>query len=145
MGLGSNTPLHRDISRIHSTSHCSLGREIIGCNALRVHSLHPNHRHRPWNRPIGHYMTSCHAPRNCISRRYLCHPNQNMSLCASLNIVIATSNAQMWMFTLDIGNFQVPTLCSYPIVKTSIFTVESWLQIPQRVQKLNSQYIYIHI
>ncbi|KAJ6712681.1 hypothetical protein OIU79_008808 [Salix purpurea] len=66
MRLG-NTAWHRDVTRIHSTSHPCLRSEIISCHALRLHSLHA-HRHWPRCRSAVNSMSTWHASRNRISR-----------------------------------------------------------------------------
>lgn len=71
MSLGTDTPWHRNVARIHTTTHPSLGSEIICCHALRLHPWHANHRHRPRSGSTWHYMGPRHAPRNRIPWWYL--------------------------------------------------------------------------
>lgn len=76
MSLGTNTPWHRNVSRIHTTTHPSLGSEIITCHALRLHPWHANHRHWPRSRSTWHNMGPRHAPRNRIPWWYLVKPTK---------------------------------------------------------------------
>lgn len=87
MSLGTNTPWHWNVARIHSTTHPSLGSEIISCHALRLHPLHANHRHRPRSRSTWH-MGPCHAPRNGIPWWYLVKSTEIWQHCKKMHITM---------------------------------------------------------
>lgn len=71
VSLGRHTSLHRDATRIDSTSHTRLRRKIVSRDSGRLHPLHDSHGHwaRYW--PILHYVSTSHRPRHIIPRRYL--------------------------------------------------------------------------
>lgn len=68
MGLGYTT-LHWNATGIHSTTHPCLRCKVISSHTLRLHSLHV--KHRPGHGSVHSYMSTWHASRYCISRRYL--------------------------------------------------------------------------